>query len=108
MNSETRKKKRKKKKTLKPSQVQPRFQSKLEEVSKKMGRSTLQNDSQFSRKFTSVFVSTSEMRPRNVIFSGNVSLLLCPFVTLIIFCMIVKNTYRCPIVMLITILVVAQ
>lgn len=101
-------KNKKKKTTLKPSQAQPRFQSKSEQVSKTTGRSTSQNDSQFSRKFTSVFVSTSEMRPRDVIFSGNVSLLLCPFVMLIIFCMIVKNTYRCPIIMLITILVVAQ
>lgn len=106
MNSETRKKR--KKTTLKPSQAQPRFQSKSEQVFKTTGKGTSQNDSQFSRKFTRVFVSTGEMRPRNVIFSGNVSLLLCPFVMLIIFCMIVKNTYRCPIVMLITILVVAQ
>ena len=72
------------------------------------GRGASPNDSQFFRKFTSVFVSTSEMRPRNVIFRGNVSLLLCSFVMPIIFFMIVKNTYRSPIVMLITILVVAR
>ena len=47
MNSETEKKRT----TLKPSQAQPRFHSKSEEVSKMTGRSTAQNDSQFYRNF---------------------------------------------------------